>query len=414
MKWETAKLGDVCELLKRGVAPKYLDESGVCVLNQKCIRDHLVNYELARRHDSAAKPVNPERYIQIGDVLVNSTGTGTLGRVAQIRSSPPEATTVDTHVTIVRPKGGLFFNDFFGYMLIKIENEITLSGEGACGQTELARTTLEQKFEVSFPESIFEQKRTVAILDEAFAGISLAVANAEKNLANARELFESYLNNVFTQKGDGWEITELGNIIDVLTDYHANGSYKILKQHVELKETEDFAWMVRSTDFEKNFKNRKRYISESAYNYLKKSQLFGGEIIMSKIGNAGKVYFMPYTDRPCSLAMNLFLIRLDDEKVSNEYVYRYLNSKSGKAQIAPMLNGAATQTITKDSARSILIPLPAKNIQIKILSELGLLEEKTSLLESIYQQKLTALNELKQSILQKAFSGELTQREENA
>ncbi|NOQ35296.1 MAG: hypothetical protein GQ569_05300, partial [Methylococcaceae bacterium] len=249
-----------------------------------------------------------------------------------------------------------------------------------------------------------EQKRIVAMLDEVFVGISLAVANAEKNLANARELFESYLNNVFTQKSNGWEKTELGNIIKVLTDYHANGSYKVLKQHVELKGTEDFAWMVRSTDFEKNFKNDKRYISESAYNYLKKSQLFGGEIIMSKIGNAGKVYFMPDIDRPCSLAMNLFLIRLDDKKVSNEYVYRYLNSKSGKAQITPMLKGAATQTITKDNVRKILIPLPVKSLQIKFLGELELLENQINKLETIYQQKLTALNELKQSILQEQLS----------
>ena len=306
--------------------------------------------------------------------------------------------------------GEVIDKDFLFYQLLSKQNEIK-GNEGAVFAS-INKAQIEN-LEISLP-SLPEQKRIVAILDEAFAGIRLAVANAEKNLANARELFESYLNNVFTQKGDGWKITELGNIIDVLTDYHANGSYKILKQHVELKETEDFAWMVRSTDFENNFKNRKRYISESAYNYLKKSKLFGGEIIMSKIGNAGKVYFMPYTDRPCSLAMNLFLIRLDDEKVSNEYVYRYLNSKSGKAQIAPMLNGAATQTITKDSVRSILVPLPAKNIQIQILRELELLEDETSLLESIYQQKLTALNKLKQSILQKAFAGELTQREENA
>ena len=98
----------------------------------------------------------------------------------------------------------MFYNDFFGYMLIKIEAEIASSGEGASGQTELARSTLENKFDVSFPPSISEQQRIVAILDEAFGGIEAAVAYAEKNLANARELFESYLNSVFRQKGEGW------------------------------------------------------------------------------------------------------------------------------------------------------------------------------------------------------------------
>ena len=101
--WVTEKLGEVCSFLNRGISPKYLDEGGVCVLNQKCIRDHSVNFELSRRHSIAAKAVAKERFVQLGDVLVNSTGTGTLGRVAQLRTEPSEPTTVDSHITIVRP-----------------------------------------------------------------------------------------------------------------------------------------------------------------------------------------------------------------------------------------------------------------------------------------------------------------------
>lgn len=256
--------------------------------------------------------------------------------------------------------------------------------------------------------SIPEQKRIVAILDQAFADIEQARAKTEQNLKNSRELFESYLQQVFSQRGKKVQSVELGDVVDVLTDYHANGSYKVLKQHVELKEQEDFAWMVRSTDFEKKFKNEKRYITEHAYNYLTKSKLFGGEIIMSKIGNAGKVYFMPETDRPCSLAMNLFLIRLDPSKANNEYIYRYLNSSSGKAQIAPRLKGAATQTITKDNVRSLQIPMPSLDGQHEVIKNLKILEKEIESLESLYMKKLTNIEELKKSILQKAFSGKLT------
>ena len=129
--WEVRKLGDVCELINRGVSPKYTETDGLIVLNQKCIRNHEVNYELARTHDSKVKPVSHEKLIQIGDVLINSTGTGTLGRVAQIRDEPNHAT-VDSHITIVRPLANVFYNDFFGYALILIEEEIAKRGEG-CG-----------------------------------------------------------------------------------------------------------------------------------------------------------------------------------------------------------------------------------------------------------------------------------------
>ena len=218
--WETRQLGEVCEMINRGIAPKYVDEGGVCVINQKCIRNHVINFELARRHDIAVKSVNPERYIQIGDVLVNSTGTGTLGRVAQVRKEPTEITTVDTHVTIVRPHSGRFFNDFFGYMLVRIEDEISSSGEGASGQTELARSTIAERFKVSFPNSISEQKRIVSIVDEAFEAIDIAIDNTKQNLTNARELFDSYLNAIFTQKGDEWKekkLDEIGGKVSALS-----------------------------------------------------------------------------------------------------------------------------------------------------------------------------------------------------
>ncbi len=177
--WEVERLGEVCDLITRGVAPKYTETEGVCVLNQKCIREHAINYQLARRHDASVKRVSPDRFLQVGDVLVNSTGTGTLGRVAQVREKPAEPTTVDTHVTIVRPQVRRFYPDFFGYMLIRIEDEIAASGEGTSGQTELPRTIIENCFQVSFPASVVEQKRIVAILDEAFEGIAAAVASVE-------------------------------------------------------------------------------------------------------------------------------------------------------------------------------------------------------------------------------------------
>jgi type I restriction enzyme S subunit len=250
-----------------------------------------------------------------------------------------------------------------------------------------------------------EQQRIVSFLDECFAAIDKAKANAEQNLKNAKKLFESYLQGVFNS--GNWKMVEFGEVITLLTDYHANGSYQILKNNVELKEREDFAWMVRSTDFENNFENDFRYIDEKAYNFLSKSKVIGGEIIMSKIGNAGNVYLMPSIDKPCSLAMNLFLIRLNDKKAAPEFVFQYLKSYSGEFQIKSRLQGATTKTITKDNVKNILIPLPSLKEQQTIVRQLDVLRTETQKLEAVYQKKIYDLEELKKSILQKAFAGEL-------
>jgi len=270
-----------------------------------------------------------------------------------------------------------------------------------------------QDYEVSIAP-LKEQKQIVAILDKAFAAIDTAKANAEQNLQNAKELFESYLQNVFDpstrsgQEGDDWEEGEFGNIITTLTDYHANGSYKILKKNVELKDNEDYAWMIRSTDFENNFQNQFKYIDEHAYNFMSKSKVLGNEIIMSKIGNAGKVYLMPKINRPTSLAMNLFLIRLDENNALPEFIFRFLKSNKGESQILKRVKGATTKTITKDNVRNIIILYPPLEKQKKIVIKLDALSAETKKLEAIYTQKIADLEEMKKSILQKAFSGALS------
>jgi type I restriction enzyme S subunit len=184
--WNKLALQDACSLISRGISPKYLESGGVRVLNQKCIRSHTIDYSLARRHDISIKGVKPERFIQKGDVLVNSTGQGTLGRVAQVRNNPDEPTTVDSHVTIVRPKPEFFCLDYFGFAAIFIENELKAAGQGTSGQTELSKTKLKEEFSVSFPLDFAEQQRIVAKLDAAFAELDtakLAIQRAKENHA---------------------------------------------------------------------------------------------------------------------------------------------------------------------------------------------------------------------------------------
>jgi len=137
--WRVERLGDVCSYLNRGISPKYLEEGGVLVINQKCIRDFSVDYSKARRHDSAQRKIDG-RQLETGDILVNSTGVGTLGRVAQVLALHQVAI-VDSHVTVVRA-GPKISWPYLGQWMIRQQPNIEAMGEGSTGQTELARSKL--------------------------------------------------------------------------------------------------------------------------------------------------------------------------------------------------------------------------------------------------------------------------------
>lgn len=136
--WELKAVSELTQLISRGITPKYNDESGKSVvINQKCIRDNKLNLELARRQD---KEIPDLKLVQKGDVLINSTGAGTLGRVTQVYEDLPD-TTVDTHVTIVRPLQAIS-SAWFGAAISNLESYIETLGEGATNQLELKREVI--------------------------------------------------------------------------------------------------------------------------------------------------------------------------------------------------------------------------------------------------------------------------------
>jgi type I restriction enzyme, S subunit len=138
-EWEVRKIETLTSFLNRGLSPSYDDEGGSLVINQKCIRDQRLSLDPARHQQ---KPVPKEKLIKFGDVLINSTGVGTLGRVAQVYDNL-EKCTVDTHVTIVRSNDTVDI-DFFGLALLDRQETFERSGVGATGQTELSRTAIGQ------------------------------------------------------------------------------------------------------------------------------------------------------------------------------------------------------------------------------------------------------------------------------
>jgi type I restriction enzyme S subunit len=247
------------------------------------------------------------------------------------------------------------------------------------------------------------QKKIVKALEKAEE-----ILKKRKEVINLLdELVKSRFIEVFEEpeKNDrGWEVAELGKYLNVLTDYHSNGSYETLRDNVTLLDTPDYALMVRTTDLENhNFEKDVKYIDEHAYNHLKKSKVFGGEIIINKIGSAGKIYLMPFLNRPVSLAMNQFLLRFDENKVNHVFIYNLLLTPYMKVKIKEKVRGAVTKTITKDAIREIKIMVPP----IQLQNQFADFVKQVDKLKFEMQKSLKKMENNFNSLIQRAFKGEL-------
>jgi len=178
--WNVRPLSELTTELRRGIGPKYVEQGGVLVLNQKCIRNREVSFGPARRHDDNAKGVTGRTLVD-GDVLVNSTGVGTLGRVAQIWGLE-QRVIVDSHVTIVRASSTDFSSIYLGLALGLREEEIVALGEGSTGQTELSREQL-GRMEIVVPSK--------AILEHFDAICTPLVERIQANRREAATLAET-------------------------------------------------------------------------------------------------------------------------------------------------------------------------------------------------------------------------------
>lgn len=338
-------------------------------------------------------------YLTDGEyVLLGEDGAPFLNPIAQKAYIVTGKTWVNNHAHVLKSK---YNNKFLCYYLNSINYKDYVSGT-----TRLKLTQAQMKRILIPVPSIEEQERIVAKIEELFSELDNAVETLNATKAKLEVYRQAVLLKAFEPKNN-WNIAKLGDVIQVLTDYHANGSYEILKQHVELLDTPDYALMIRSTNFEKNdFSNDLKYITKEAYDFLKKSQLFGDEVLMGKIGNAGKVYYMKDLNRPMSLAMNLFAMRFD-HCVSSKYVYYFLNSAKSIEDIKKHVKGVGTPTINKNSVRDLYFAYPDTNEQKNIVTEV---ETKLSLYDSVnltLDNILRQASAMRQSILKQAFEGRL-------
>lgn len=243
------------------------------------------------------------------------------------------------------------------------------------------------------------QQCIVAILDEAFDAIAKAKANTEKNLKNAREVFDSYLDNVFANPGDDWEMKRLGEIANICYGYTEKTSF----QDVGPK-------FLRITDIQNNNVNWEIVPFCKIENIeLSKYQLSEGDIVFTRTGaTTGKSFLIK---NPPLAVFASYLIRLrllDFDRLKPDFLFLFFQSSQYWNIIKVGLSGSTQGGFNATKLSEIKIQLPLLPTQQAIVAKLDELSAETKKLEAIYQKKLDNLEELKKSILQKAFNGELT------
>ena len=195
----------------------------------------------------------------------------------------------------------------------------------------------------------------------------------------------------------GWRLSTIDEEKERLTDYVANGSFASLASNVHYKDTEDYAVLIRLVDFNNDFKGPFVYIDEHAYNFLSKSSLSGGEIIISNVGaNVGTIFKCPNLPYKMSLAPNAITIKL---KGDNDFYYYWFKSKIGQANIQALVTGSAQPKFNKTNFRSMYIPVPPLATQRRIASILSSLDQKIELNNKINDD----LEEMAQAIFKNWF-----------
>lgn len=345
------------------------------------------------------------RRLQFGDIILEKSGGGpkqAVGRVA-FYDKTEGVHSFSNFTSAIRVNDA---NHLWPHYLLKFLFWTYLSGvtEGMQSHSTGIRNLNGDAYkQIAVPlPPLDEQRRIVAVLDKAFAGIATAKANAQKNLTHARAVFESHLDSIFAQRGQGWSDTRLGAICDRVSVGHVGQTTEFYCDQ------SDGVPFLRSQNVRRGQLDWSgiKYITKEFHAKLKKSQLRFGDLLFVRVGaNRGDCCSIQDDFGEINCA-NIVFAR--PTRGNARFLEWYCQSIQGRMQLLGMTTGSAQGVINTSAVAELVVPLPPFSEQESIVSELESRMAKIDRLECIYRQKIAALDELKQSLLQKAFAGELT------
>lgn len=172
-----------------------------------------------------------------------------------------------------------------------------------------------------------------------------------------------YIEAPWGQIPANWQLSKIKDETTIVTDYVANGSFASLAEHVQYKKDEDYAVLIRLADYTNNYNKDFVFIDENAYNFLSKSKLYGGEIIISNVGAVGVVFRCPYLKYKMSLAPNSIMVKF---KGDNDFYFYWLKSRFGQHMLHSIVTGSAQPKFNKTNFKDMVVPVPPIEVQRRI------------------------------------------------
>ena len=389
-KWNYRKIGDLMGVA-RGGSPrpikKYLTDSDDG-LNWIKISDATASdkYIYRTKQKITQDGLHKTRLVHEGDFLLSNSMS--FGRPYIMKTTG----CIHDGWLVLKPSDEQSFDSNFLYYLLGSPFIFDQFDKLAAGSTvRNLNISLVSSVEIPIPP-LSEQEEIVEVLDKAFAAIDQAKANIEQNIANAKELFQSKLNQIFSQKGEGWVETTLGEI----------GKISMCKRILKKQTTPsgDIPFYKIGTFG----KTANAFIDRDIYENFKEKYSFPkkGDILISASGTIGRRVVFDGTPSYFQDS-NIVWIDNGESHVLNEYLYQFY----GVCEWNPS-KGATISRLYNDDLRRIKISFPCISKQRLLVETMRELNLQSQSLLNHYQTKLASLDELKKSILQKAFAGELT------
>lgn len=402
-EWIEKTLGEVTAFITKGIPPKYVDRENqdtVRVLNQKCNRDFEISYVESRLHNMSLKKVPSEKMLHAGDVLINSTGTGTAGRVAQILEVPVP-TTIDGHMILIRPTDEVD-TLYYGYAIKGYQKKIESLAEGSTGQTEINRQRLQDEIIIRFPKNKNIQKSIGVFLlriDEKIKNNERINNNLEQQ---AKALFKSWF--IDFEPFGGVQPPEMKFVpLQELCKVVTKGTTPTTLGKPFTSSGINFIKAESILDSHSIDSSKFAFIDEETNALLKRSVIKANDIVFTIAGTLGRFAMVDNSVLPANTNQAVAIIRPDENKVTPAYLYSFFIGNWHNEYYSKRIQQAVQANLSLTTIKS----LPIAVLSNTTMNNYDELVSPLFALMKGNEEENRRLSELRDTLLPKLMSSEL-------